>query len=156
MNIGDIVPPTLRFKATSHLDTNFDHYRGQWIVLYFYPKDATPGCTIEGCQFRDDEKHFAIYNATILGVSRDNLTSHEKFKANKQFPFELISDEDGTLCKTFDVIKTKSFFGKQIIGIQRSTFLIDPTGVVRHIWRKVSVKNHVQEVLETLKQLQSS
>ncbi len=152
MDVGDQVPVT-QFKQTGGLTTNFRHYSGSWLILYFYPKDATPGCTTEGGDFRDSEKEFSLHNATILGVSRDSMTSHEKFKQKQDFPFDLISDTDEVLCDKFDVIKMKSMYGKQVRGIERSTFLIDPTGTVRHVWRKVRVKGHVAEVLETLKSL---
>jgi len=155
MNIGDELP-IVPFQATQGINTTFEHYRGEWLVIYFYPKDATPGCTTEGCDFRDLEKEFSIHHATILGVSRDSLSSHEKFKANQNFPFELISDPNETLCRLFDVIKMKSMYGKQIQGIERSTFLVDPMGIIRHIWRKVSVKGHVDEVLSMLRSLQHS
>jgi peroxiredoxin Q/BCP len=153
MEIGNQVPP-VQFKATNGINTRLDSYRGQWLVIYFYPKDATPGCTIEGCDFRDHEKAFSLLNAAIMGVSRDSLSSHEKFKANQNFPFELISDPDETLCQLFDVIKMKSMYGKQVRGIERSTFIIDPNGLLRHVWRKVNVKGHVDEVLSELRFLQ--
>jgi peroxiredoxin Q/BCP len=153
MNIGNKVPP-IQFKATNGINTTFDSYRGQWMVIYFYPKDATPGCTIEGCDFRDHEKDFSLFNASILGISRDSLSSHEKFKASQNFPFELISDPEETLCQLFDVIKMKSMYGKQVRGIERSTFIIDPNGLLRHAWRKVNVKGHVKEVLSELRSLQ--
>lgn len=149
MEIGHNVPP-VQFKATNGINTTFDNYRGQWLVIYFYPKDATSGCTTEGCDFRDHEKDFSLLNATILGVSRDSLSSHEKFKANQYFPFELISDPEETLCQLFDVIKMKSMYGKEVRGIERSTFIIDPDGILRHVWRKVRVKGHVEEVLSVL------
>lgn len=155
MDIGNQVP-SVQFKATNGLNTTFDHYRGQWLVIYFYPKDATPGCTIEGCDFRDNEKAFALLNANIMGVSRDSLSSHEKFKANQNFPFELISDPEETLCQLFDVIKMKSMYGKQVRGIERSTFIIDSNGSLRHAWRKVNVKGHVEEVLTELRSLQQA
>ncbi len=155
MNIGKKVPQ-VQFQTTGAVDTTFDKYHGQWLVIYFYPKDATPGCTIESCDFRDHEKEFSLINTTILGVSRDSLTSHEKFKTNQCLPFELISDPDEVLCQLFDVIKMKSMYGKQVRGIERSTFVIDPTGVVRLVWRKVNVKDHVKEVLHTLKTLQQT
>lgn len=153
MDVGNQVP-SVQFKATNGLNTTLEHYRGEWLVIYFYPKDATPGCTIEGCDFRDNEKAFALLNANIMGVSRDSLSSHEKFKANQNFPFELISDPEETLCQLFDVIKMKSMYGKQVRGIERSTFIIDPNGSVRHVWRKVNVKGHVEEVLNVLRSLQ--
>ena len=153
MEIGNQIPP-VQFKATNGINTTLDSYRGQWLVIYFYPKDATPGCTIEGCDFRDQEKDFSLLNATIMGVSRDGLSSHEKFKANQNFPFELISDPEEILCQLFDVIKMKSMYGKQVRGIERSTFIIDPNGLLRQVWRKVNVKGHVEEVLSELRSLQ--
>lgn len=151
--VGDKVPSIL-FKATNRLNTTFDQYRGHWMVLYFYPKDLTPGCTMESCDFRDHEKEFSLRQAIIFGISRDTIASHEKFKEKKQLPFELISDPEEKICQAFDVIKTKSLWGKQIRSIERSTFLIDDQGVVRHIWRKVRVKDHVEAVLQTLIDLQ--
>lgn len=142
------------FTATNGLQGNLKMYQGKWVVLYFYPKDSTPGCTIEGQDFRDAYADFQKLNTEILGISRDSLKSHESFKCKQQFPFELISDPDETLCQQFDVIKMKSMYGKQVRGIERSTFLIDPQGILRHEWRKVSVKGHVAEVLQTLKKLQ--
>jgi peroxiredoxin Q/BCP len=120
------------------------------VVLYFYPKDATSGCTIEGQDFRDKYSDFEKHNAVILGVSRDSLKSHEKFKAKQQFTFELISDADETLCNQFAVMKMKSMYGKQYLGIERSTFLIDPNGKIRQAWRNVKVKGHIAEVFEAL------
>lgn len=155
IEIGQPIPK-IHFKATNGINTSFDTYKGQWLVLYFYPKDATPGCTLESCDFRDHEKTFSLYNATILGISRDSLSSHEKFKDKLALPFELISDETENLCQLFDVIKMKLMYGKEVRGIERSTFLIDPNGVVRHIWRKLNVKNHVEDVLSVLKNLEHS
>ena len=149
MNIGDSVVSDT-FIATNGLETNFEKYRGQWIVLYFYPKDATSGCTLEGQAFRDKYAEFLAHHAIVLGVSRDSLKSHENFKAKQNFPFELISDSDEKLCHLFDVIKMKSMYGKQYLGIERSTFLIDPEGIIRHVWRNVKVKGHVEEVFDTL------
>ena len=148
--------PNASIKATSGINTMLESYRNQWLILYFYPKDATPGCTIEANDFRDHEKAFSLFNATILGVSRESLASHEKFKAAQHLPFELISDQEEALCQLFDVIKMKSMYGKQVRGIERSTFLIDPNGVIRHAWRKVSVKGHVAEVLSKLETLQKN
>lgn len=153
MEVGKLISQ-IQFVATNGLQTSFESYRGQWLVIYFYPKDSTPGCTTEGCDFRDNSKEFADLNARIFGVSRDSLASHEKFKAAQNFSFELISDKDEKLCQLFDVIKMKSMYGKQVRGIERSSFIIDPDGYVRYVWRKVSVKDHVKEVLERLKLLQ--
>ncbi|CEG58900.1 peroxiredoxin [Legionella fallonii] len=152
MNINDVVP-NFEFKATNNLNAHLNDYKGQTVVLYFYPKDATPGCTTEGQDFRDAYSQFQALNAHIFGISRDSLKSHENFKAKQNFPFELISDSEEHLCQLFDVIKMKSMYGKQVRGIERSTFIIDPNGVLKHEWRKVSVKGHVEEVLNTLKPL---
>lgn len=154
MQIGDQLPP-LEFHATNGLTQKLNDYKGKWLVLYFYPKDSTPGCTIEGRQFRDHYSEFQALNTEIFGISRDSRESHDRFKCKQQFPFELISDTDETLCKLFDVIKIKSFFGKQVSGIQRSTFVINPQGTLCHEWRKVSVLGHVADVLATLKKIQN-
>jgi peroxiredoxin Q/BCP len=130
-------------------------FKGKYLVLYFYPKDSTPGCTLEGQAFRDNYAKFKALNAEILGVSRDSLKSHENFKCKQAFPFELISDADESLCNAFDVIKMKNMYGKQVRGIERSTFLIDPDGKVVKEWRKVSAKGHCEEVLQTLQDLAS-
>ncbi|WP_165482449.1 peroxiredoxin [Legionella bozemanae] len=150
MNIGESVPD-FAFTATNGLNARLSDYRGQYVVLYFYPKDATPGCTTEGQDFRDAYPQFQELNIQIFGVSRDSLKSHENFKAKQNFPFELISDQDEQLCQLFDVIKMKSMYGKQVRGIERSTFIIDPQGKLSKEWRKVSVKGHVDEVLSALK-----
>ena len=150
MNINDQVP-NFTFKATNNLNAHLNDYKGQFIVLYFYPKDSTPGCTTEGQDFRDAYPQFQALNAQIFGISRDSLNSHGNFKAKQNFPFELISDPDEQLCQLFDVIKMKSMYGKQVRGIERSTFIIDGAGVLKHQWRKVSVKGHVEEVLRVLK-----
>lgn len=127
--------------------------RGKHVVLYFYPKDATPGCTREGQDFRDLHAKFKRQNTIIFGVSRDSLSSHEKFKAKQTFPFELISDPDETLCRTFDVIREKSLYGRKFMGVERSTFLIDADGKLRREWRKVNVKEHAEEVLAAAREL---
>ncbi len=150
MNIGDLVP-NFAFTATSGLNGHLQDYRGQSVVLYFYPKDSTPGCTTEGQDFRDAFAQFQALNTQIFGISRDSLKSHENFKAKQNFPFELISDSEEVLCQLFDVIKMKSMYGKQVRGIERSTFIIDPQGKLAHEWRKVTVKGHVEEVLQALK-----
>jgi len=154
MNVGGKLD-NLAFTATQDIQANIGDYTGKWLVFYFYPKDATPGCTAEGQDFRDQYSQFQDLNAEVFGISRDSLASHEKFKAKQNLPFDLISDTDETLCKYFDVLKLKKMFGKESIGIERSTFIIDPNQVVCHEWRKVKVKDHVNEVLNTLKELQS-
>jgi len=128
-------------------------YKGKKIVLYFYPKDNTPGCTTEGLQFRDLYPAFRSANAEIFGVSRDSIRSHEGFKAKLELPFELISDPDETLCTLFDVIKTKTMYGKPVRGIDRSTFVIDAAGILVKEWRGVKVPGHIDEVLEFVKAL---
>ncbi|MCC6197065.1 MAG: peroxiredoxin [Burkholderiales bacterium] len=128
-------------------------HKGETVVLYFYPKDNTPGCTTEGAQFRDASKAFRKAGATIVGVSRDSLKSHEGFKAKMAFPFELIADPDEKLCQQFGVIKMKNMYGKQVRGIERSTFVIDGSGKLVREWRGVKVPGHVDEVLEFVKTL---
>lgn len=155
MEQGQFVPD-LHFVATNQVQGSLTQYQGRFLILYFYPKDATPGCTLEGQEFRDAYSDFCAYKATIFGVSRDSLKSHERFKEKQQFPFELISDADEQLCQYFDVIKMKSMYGKSVRGIERSTFMFDPQGVLIHAWRKVKVAGHVAEVLATLKTHQAN
>ncbi|RUR13824.1 peroxiredoxin [Legionella sp. km772] len=142
--------PNFKFTATNNLCAQLHDYLGQNIVLYFYPKDATPGCTTEGQDFRDAYQQFRNLNTVVFGISRDSLRSHENFKAKQGFPFELISDADEQICALFDVIKMKSMYGKQVRGIERSTFLINSEGILSKAWRKVSVQGHVAEVLANL------
>jgi peroxiredoxin Q/BCP len=125
-------------------------HKGHAVVLYFYPKDDTPGCTLEGAQFRDLHKRFEKLGAVVVGVSRDSLKSHQNFKAKMKFPFELIADDDEKLCTQFGVIKMKNMYGKQVRGIERSTFLIDPDGKLISEWRKVKVDGHALEVLNAV------
>ena len=139
-------------QATGDKTVNLSDYRGKYVVLYFYPKDSTPGCTQEGQDFRDNIEKFTDLNAIVLGVSRDSLKSHENFKCKQAFPFDLLSDSDEKLCQLFDVIKMKNMYGKQVQGIERSTFLIGPDGVLLQEWRKVSVKGHCAEVLNKLQE----
>jgi len=140
-------------EATSGEKIRLKDLRGQNVVLYFYPKDSTPGCTLEGQDFRDLHSKFRRQKTVILGVSRDSIASHEKFKAKQKFPFELISDPDEKLCKKFDVIQEKTLYGRKFMGVERSTFLIDANGRLRGEWRKVKVKGHAAEVLEAAKEL---
>ena len=127
--------------------------RGHAVVLYFYPKDNTPGCTMEGTQFRDLHKQFAKVGAVIVGVSRDSLKSHQSFKAKMAFPFELVSDAEEKLCSEFDVIKMKNMYGRKVRGIERSTFVIDAKGTLVREWRKVKVPRHAEAVLAVVKTL---
>lgn len=141
--------PIDNFTAAATSDTTVELAKlaGQQVVLYFYPKDNTSGCTTESQDFRDLHEQFSAANTLIFGVSRDTLRVHENFKAKHSFPFELISDGEEALCKQFDVIKLKKLYGKEHLGIERSTFLIDSSGVLRHEWRKVKVAGHAAEVL---------
>ncbi|WP_342243222.1 peroxiredoxin [Pseudomonas sp. OTU5201] len=134
-------------QATSGLEVTLSALRGKQVVLYFYPKDSTPGCTTEGQGFRDQHEAFLAANTMIFGVSRDGMKSHENFKCKQEFPFELISDKDESLCQLFDVIKLKKLYGKEYMGVDRSTFLIDAHGVLRQEWRRVKVPGHVDAVL---------
>lgn len=148
IKIGSIVPSFSGTTTDGIFD--FDALRGKNVVIYFYPKDSTPGCTIESKAFRDHYADFQSENTEIVGVSRDSIKSHCKFIDNHALNFPLISDEDESICKLFDVLKQKSLFGKKYIGIERSTFLIDKNGVLRHEWRNVSIMGHVKEVLKTV------
>jgi peroxiredoxin Q/BCP len=137
--------------ATGDQTIQLKNLRGQKVVIYFYPKDSTPGCTTEGQDFRDLHSKFRRQKTVILGVSRDSLASHEKFKEKQRFPFDLLSDPDEKICRKFDVIKEKSLYGRKFMGIERATFLIDENGKLKKEWRKVKVKGHAQEVLDTVK-----
>ncbi|MGB5224422.1 MAG: peroxiredoxin [Arenicellales bacterium] len=145
--------PDCEVKATSDRSFKLSDLQGKKLVLYFYPKDSTPGCTTEGRDFSSAYKEFQKSNCEILGASRDSLTKHENFKEKQQFPFDLISDPDEALCKLFDVIHEKNLYGKKHMGIVRSTFVIDEKGILRQEYRKVKVKGHVEEVLECVKSL---
>jgi peroxiredoxin Q/BCP len=152
IDIGDSLPD-ITVEATSGKTVNLKACAGQITVLYFYPKDNTPGCTQEGKDFRDHYEALTKLGVTVFGVSRDTVKKHENFKAKYEFPFELLADPDEQLCEAFDVIKSKSMFGKTVLGIQRSTFVFDKAGVLQKVWRKVKVNGHVEEVLEAIKTL---
>lgn len=139
--------------ATGDKTRSLADFKGRHLVLYFYPRDNTPGCTREGQEFRDAHKDFIAAGADILGVSRDSLRTHENFKAKQEFSFDLLSDPDEELCRQFDVIREKNMYGRKVIGIERSTFLIDKNGVLRQEWRKVRVPGHVDAVLEAVRAL---
>ncbi len=147
--------PDIELPATGDKIIKLSEFRGKPVVLYFYPKASTPGCTQEGLDFKTAITKFRRQSAVILGASRDSLKAQENFKQKQGFPFDLLSDKDELLCKAFDVIKMKSMYGKQVLGIERSTFLIDAAGILRQEWRKVKVKGHVDEVLEALKAISS-
>lgn len=145
--------PDFQCSATSDQMFRLSDHKGKNLVLYFYPKDSTPGCTREGQDFRDLHDHFIALNCVILGVSRDSIKSHENFRLKQEFPFDLLSDQDETLCRLFDVIKEKNMYGRKVMGIVRSTFLIDGEGVLRKEWRNVKVPGHAGEVLHALRSL---
>lgn len=145
--------PDFRLPATGDQIISLSGLKGKHLVLYFYPRDSTPGCTLEGRDFRDQIKKFRALNAVVLGVSRDSLKSHAAFREKECFPFDLLSDTEEKLCTLFDVIREKNMYGKKVMGIERSTFLIDSGGVLRHEWRKVKVAGHVAEVLDALKKI---
>lgn len=149
--------PDFTLKATGDQTISLSDFKGQkQVVLYFYPKDNTPGCTTEGQDFRDHIQDFEAANTVILGVSRDSVKTHENFKAKQGFPFDLLSDPDEIACKAYDVIKEKNMYGRKSMGIERSTFLIDAAGNLQKEWRKVKVKGHVEEVLEAAQTLAAS
>ena len=145
--------PDMEMHITGDKQVNLSDYLGKTLVIYFYPKASTPGCTQEGLDFREAITRFRRQSTVILGASRDGLKAQENFKAKQNFPFDLASDPDEVLCKAFEVIKEKNMYGRKVLGIERSTFLIDKTGVLRQEWRKVKVKGHVEEVLEAVKAL---
>lgn len=145
--------PDFSLPATSGQTFTLSAEAGKTVIIYFYPKDSTPGCTTQGQNFRDLYPEFLAVNAVVLGISRDSLKSHENFKAKQAFPFELGSDSDEAICNLFGVIKQKMMYGKQVRGIERSTFVIDREGVLRREWRGVKVPGHVQEVLDFVKTL---
>jgi len=152
VTLGEPVPD-FTLPATGGKDISLAGLRGRNVVLYFYPKDNTPGCTTEGEDFRDHINTFRRRKTVILGVSRDSIKSHENFKARYEFPFELLSDAEEKVCRLFDVIQEKNMYGRKVMGVVRSTFLIDAEGILRREWRKVSVRGHVEEVLEAIREL---
>ncbi len=154
ISIGQSVPD-FEAAATGDKNIKLSDLSGKNIILYFYPRDNTPGCTQEGKDFRDNIDQFNALNTVILGVSRDSVRVHEGFKSKHEFPFDLLSDPDEKLCQLFDVIKMKNMYGKQVRGIERSTFLIDSQGKLIKAWRKVKVKTHIAEVVQFLQEQNS-
>lgn len=150
--LGDPLPE-FTVEATSELSLTPENFKGKYTVLYFYPKDSTPGCTTEGRDFSELSEEFAELNSQIFGVSMDSMKRHDNFKTKQGFVFDLISDPDGEFCSLFGTYQRKKNFGKEYMGIVRTTFLIDPTGSIAHIWPNVKVTGHAQEVLNTLKKL---
>jgi thioredoxin-dependent peroxiredoxin len=145
--------PDFELLATSGINFKLADYQGKNLVIYFYPKDNTPGCTTQGIQFRDNYAAFQAHNCEIFGISRDNLKSHENFKAKFSFPFELLADTEELACGIFGVMKMKNMYGKQVRGVERSTFVIDKNGILVQEWRGVKVDGHVQTVLDFIKTL---
>lgn len=149
LHTGDAAPD-FSLPAGDGKQVLLKNLRGRWVVLYFYPKDNTPGCTQEACDFRDLKAGIAKKNAVVLGVSKDNIKSHQNFAAEFGLNFTLLSDPEGKTCQDYGVFKKKSMFGKSFLGILRSTFLIDPAGKIAKIWQPVTVKGHAEEVLKTI------
>ncbi|MBT3851046.1 MAG: peroxiredoxin [SAR86 cluster bacterium] len=145
--------PKFKADATSDKVISNETFKNKNVVIYFYPKDSTPGCTSEGQDFRDNYKKFKKLNTDILGISRESIKSHENFKSKQDFPFELLSDPDEKVCKAFDVMKLKSMYGREYIGVDRSTFLVNSAGKIIKEWRGVKVKGHALEVLNAVKEL---
>ncbi len=149
MEIGNLAPD-FTLMGSDGKEHKLSDYRGKKVILYFYPKDNTPGCTTEACDFRDNINKINTLNAVVLGVSKDNLNSHNKFIEKFNLPFVLLSDEDKVVCDLYDVIKEKNMYGKKVLGIERSTFIIDENGILIKEFRKVKVKGHIEEVLNSL------
>jgi len=147
--------PDIELPATGEKNIKLSDYRGKPVVLFFYPKASTPGCTQEGRDFSAGINKFRRQSTVILGISRDSVKAQENFKTKQEFPFDLLSDQEEELCNAFDVIKMKNMYGKKVRGIERSTFLIDEQGILRQEWRKVKVKDHVDEVLQAVKALRA-
>jgi thioredoxin-dependent peroxiredoxin len=150
IDVGDKVPAA-NLALSGGAGTRLADYRGRWLVLYFYPKDSTPGCTTEGLDFNALLDDFDALDADVVGVSRDSLRSHDNFRAKQGFRFPLASDPDEALCQAFGVIREKNMYGRKVLGVERSTFLVDPSGRIAHAWRKVRVPGHAQAVLDALK-----
>jgi peroxiredoxin Q/BCP len=148
--------PEIEALATGGVKFTPQAYLGRIVVLYFYPKDATPGCTTEATQFRDRHDEFKAAGAVVFGVSRDNMVSHDRFKASLQLPFELIADTEEKLCHMFGVVKNKIMYGKKVKGIERSTFLIDASGILCDEWRGIKVAGHVDEVLAAVRRIHAA
>lgn len=149
----DQAAPDFTLPATGNQTLSLSALQGKKVVLYFYPKDSTPGCTTESQQFRDLNPEFLSAGTIVLGISRDSVKSHENFRAKQSLPFDLVSDPDETACTLFGVMKLKNMYGKQVRGIERSTFVIDAGGLLRREWRGVKVPGHAQEVLDYIKTL---
>ena len=148
--------PELEAQATGGVKFTPQAFKGQAIVLYFYPKDNTPGCTTEAMQFRDQHKDFLKAGAVVFGVSRDNMKSHDDFKSKLELPFELVADTEEKMCHMFGVVKNKIMYGKKVKGIERSTFLVGADGILKQEWRGLKVPGHVDDVLKAVKLLKKA
>ena len=155
LTLGDKAPD-FNLQSDKNDTVDLTQFKGKNIILYFYPKDDTPGCTLESCGFRDCYADIQQLNAEVIGISKDNVSSHQRFKAKYDLPFTLLSDPEGVMCDAYGVMGERSMYGKTYHGINRSTFLIDRQGVIQKIWRDVNVGGHTAEVLQTLKSLASS
>lgn len=142
--------PDFRLPSDTEPSVSLSQYRGKKVVLYFYPKDDTPGCTREACDFRDSLSHLSAQGVVVLGVSKDTPARHQQFRDKYQLSFPLLSDENGDVCELYNIIDKKSLFGKTVFGVCRSTFLIDEKGIIQKIWRRVKVPGHVEQILNTL------
>lgn len=152
IEVGKVVP-SFKIPATGDKILDLKALRGKNVVMYFYPRDNTPGCTNESCDFKTNYLKFKRCDTVILGLSRDTIASHDKFRKKYEFPFDLLSDTDEKVCNLFEVIKEKNMYGRKVLGIERSTFLIDKAGKLKKEWRKVKVKGHVEDVLESARSL---
>jgi len=155
INPGDAAPADIELDTWPEGRLKLGNLNGQWVILYFYPKDSTSGCTTESCEFRDALPDFSAADAAIIGVSRDSAKSHARFTEKQGLNFPLIADTEETMCKAFDVMQIKKNYGKEYLGVERSTFIINPEGDIAFAWRKVRVKDHVATVLNTLQELQA-
>ncbi len=147
LNIGDQAPDFTLPTDQENIDITLSDLRGKKVILYFYPKDNTPGCTQEACDFRDNMPAFEKQNTVVLGISKDNSKNHTKFKEKYELPFTLLVDANADVCEAYGVVDKKNMFGKTFLGISRSTFLIDEKGIIRQIWRKVKVSGHVEQII---------
>ncbi|EOR25169.1 MULTISPECIES: thioredoxin-dependent thiol peroxidase [Clostridium] len=150
MKLGSLAPD-FNLIGSDGRDHKLSDYRGKKVILYFYPKDNTPGCTTEACDFRDNIKTINDLNTVVIGISKDSLNSHSKFIEKLNLPFILLSDEEKIVCELYDVIKEKNMYGKKVLGIERSTFIVDENGILVKEFRKVKVKDHIKEVLDAIK-----